>query len=85
MKIRGKGPISHPVVSAKVTPSIEPSILWLQGFGGAGGLVRPRVNWYAARNLVVGAGVDIFTGPDNGLFGRYGNRDRVYVEARYDF
>jgi hypothetical protein len=73
------------LVSAKVTPSIEPSILWLQGFGGAGGLVRPRVNWYAARNLVVGAGVDIFTGPEGGLFGRYGNRDRVYVEARYDF
>jgi hypothetical protein len=73
------------LVAAKVTPSIEPSILWIQGFGGSGNLVRPRVNWYAARNLLVGAGVDIFTGPQDGLFGRYNNRDRVYVDARFDF
>jgi len=73
------------LLSAKLTPSIEPSLLWLQGFGGAGSLVRPRLNWYAARNLVLAAGVDIFSGDTNGLFGRYNNRDRVYLEARYDF
>jgi hypothetical protein len=30
-------------------------------------------------------GVDVFTGPQDGLFGRYNNRDRVYAELRYDF
>ena len=30
-------------------------------------------------------GVDIFTGPGDGYFGRYNNRDRVYAEVRYDF
>jgi hypothetical protein len=73
------------LVSAKVTASVEPSLQWIQGFGGAGSLVRPRLNWYAARNLVLSVGVDIFTGPSNGLFGRYNNRDRAYLEARYDF
>jgi hypothetical protein len=29
--------------------------------------------------------VDIFTGPSDGYFGRYNNRDRVYSELRYDF
>jgi hypothetical protein len=73
------------LVSAKVTPTIEPSLQWIQGFGGAGAMVRPRVNWYAARNLVVGVGADIFNGDADGLFGRYDNRDRGYLEVRYDF
>ena len=73
------------LVSAKVTSSIEPSLQWIQGFGGAGAMVRPRVNWYAARNLVVGVGADIFNGDIDGLFGRYNNRDRGYLEVRYDF
>jgi len=29
--------------------------------------------------------VDIFTGPSDGVFGRYDNRDRVYSELRHDF
>jgi hypothetical protein len=33
----------------------------------------------------VGVGVDIFAGADDGVFGRYDNRDRVYTEVRYDF
>ena len=73
------------LVSAKVTPTIEPSLQWIQGFGGAGAMIRPRVNWYAARNLVLGVGADIFNGDADGLFGRYDNRDRGYLEVRYDF
>jgi hypothetical protein len=73
------------LISAKITPSIEPSLLWIQSFGGAGSMIRPRVNWYAARNLVLAVGVDIFTGNSDGLFGRYDNRDRVYLDARFDF
>jgi hypothetical protein len=70
---------------AKITPEWEPQILWIQTFGGGGGLVRPRVNWYPAKNTALGFGVDVFTGPNDGFFGRYNNRDRVYVDLRYDF
>lgn len=73
------------LVAAKVTPRIEPQVLWIQTFGGGGGLIRPRVNWYPFRNATVGVGLDLFTGPDDGYFGRYDNRDRVYAEWRYDF
>jgi hypothetical protein len=65
--------------------AIEPELLWVQTFGGGGGLVRPRLSWLAARNTRLSAGVDVFTGPIDGLFGRYGNRDRVYAELRYEF
>ena len=73
------------LLSAKVTPTVEPQILWIQTFGGGGGLVRPRVNWNAFKNTTLALGVDIFTGPDDGFFGRYNNRDRVYTEVRLDF
>ena len=73
------------LLSKKVTPTIEPEILYIQTFGGGGGLIRPRVNWNAFRNAKVGVGVDIFTGPIDGVFGRYNNRDRVYTEFRFDF
>ena len=52
---------------------------------GAGSMVRPRVNFYPAKNLVIGVGVDLFSGDLTGLFGRFANRDRAYVEARFDF
>lgn len=73
------------LLSKKVTPTIEPEILYIQTFGGGGGLIRPRVTWSAFKNTKIGLGVDIFTGPDDGLFGRYNNRDRVYTELRLDF
>jgi hypothetical protein len=73
------------LLAGKLGNSIEPEILWVQTFGGGGSLVRPRLSWTAAKNTRLSASVDIFTGPSDGLYGRYGNRDRVYAELRYDF
>jgi len=73
------------LLAGKITPTVEPQILWIQTFGGGGGLVRPRVNWNAFKNTSFALGVDIFTGPDDGFFGRYNNRDRVYTEVRLNF
>jgi hypothetical protein len=73
------------LLSKKVTATVEPEILYIQTFGGGGGLIRPRVNWLPFKNTKIGLGVDIFTGPIDGLFGRYNNRDRVYTEVRLDF
>ena len=72
-------------VSTKLTNTLEPQLLWIQSFKNAGGLIRPRLNWLAAKNTTLGFGVDIFTGPADGFFGRFNNRDRVYTEVRYDF
>ena len=72
-------------ISTKLSSAWEPQLLWIQSFHDGGGLVRPRINWYPARNYSLGFGFDIFTGPDDGFFGRYNNRDRAYAELRYDF
>jgi len=72
-------------VSTKLSSMLEPQLLWIQSFKDAGGLIRPRLNWSVAKNTTVGFGTDIFTGPSSGFFGRFNNRDRVYVEVRYAF
>jgi hypothetical protein len=72
-------------LSTKLTDRIEPQLTWIQYVKDGGGMIRPRVNWLVAANATVSAGVDIFTGPADGYFGRYDNRDRVYAEVRYAF
>jgi len=85
MVIKSDGFGASVFLSTKLTSSLEPQILWLQNFKDAGGLIRPRLNWRLERNTLVGFGVDIFTGPSDGFFGRFNNRDRVYSELRVDF
>jgi hypothetical protein len=65
--------------------AFEPQILWIQSFANAGGLIRPRLAWTGVKNATLVFGVDVFTGPRDGFFGRYGDRDRLYMEMRYDF
>ena len=74
------------LLSTKITPTLEPQILWIQSFsGGADRLIRPRLNWYFDRNATLAFGADIFAGPRDRFFGNFANRDRVYAELRYDF
>lgn len=85
LAIKADGVGASIFISTKLTSALEPQILWIQNFKDAGGLIRPRLNWYAAKNTSVGFGLDIFTGSADGFFGRYNNRDRLYVDLRYDF
>jgi len=73
------------LISAKVTPQWEPSLQWIQTFGGGGAMIRPRLAWTPVQNLSIAFGVDIFNGDRNGLFGRYADKDRAYTEVRYSF
>ncbi len=73
------------LVSAKVFSKFEPQLLYIQSLNSSDRMLRPRVNWYMRPDLRVSAGVDIFAGPSQGTFGRYGDSDRVYGEIRYSF
>ncbi|HEX4933020.1 MAG TPA: DUF1302 family protein [Gemmatimonadaceae bacterium] len=85
LAIQNGAPGASLFLSTKLTDTLEPQLLWIQYFRDGGGLIRPRLNWHAADNLTLSAGVDVFTGPADGYFGRYDNRDRVYAEFRYAF
>ena len=73
------------LLRGKLGPKVEPEILWIQGLNRGESLVRPRVTWHPDTNWRAAFGFDIFNGPANSVFGRFNDRDRVYVEVRYDF
>ncbi|MBI1395603.1 MAG: hypothetical protein GC151_06445 [Betaproteobacteria bacterium] len=66
-------------------PKLDAVILWIQSINRWENLVRPRITWDAGHNLHIAFGIDIFNGPVTGFLGRFRDRDRIYVESRYDF
>lgn len=64
---------------------IEPQLLVMTGLNRGDWLARPRLIWHAGPRWRWTAGVDIFGGSRQGLFGQFDNQDRVYGEVRYSF
>ena len=73
------------LLSGKIGANLAPEFLIIQSVNRNDSLMRPKIAWIAERNWRVTFGVDIFTGPITGLFGRFQDRDRAYIESRYDF
>ncbi len=48
-------------------------------------LLRPKLVWGVRQDWRLAFGLDIFSGPADGLLGRYDHLDRVYAEMRHDF
>lgn len=51
--------------------------IWLQGLDFFDGLVRPRLAYRLADELLVWAGADVFYGSGAGAFGQFSARDRI--------
>lgn len=73
------------LLSGKLWASLEPEFLFIQSVNRNDSLMRPKLGWIPEKNWRVTFGVDIFAGPVTGFFGRFNERDRTYIELRYDF
>jgi hypothetical protein len=73
------------LLSGKLGASWEPEMLVIQSLNRRDRLVRTRLGWIPARNWRLTFGVDVFTGPVTGFFGRFDDNDRAYAEVRRDF
>ena len=73
------------LLSGKIGASLEPEFLIIQSVNRNDSLMRPKLGWIPEKNWRVTFGVDVFTGPLTGFFGRFGDRNRAYIEFRYDF
>jgi hypothetical protein len=73
------------LVSGKLGADFLPELLVIQSVNRRDRLARAKLGWTPARNWRFTFGVDVFTGPPTGFFGRFDTRDRAYVETRYDF
>jgi hypothetical protein len=73
------------LLNVKLVAKWEAEVLVIHSLNRSEYLGRPRIVWKPQQNLRVAFGVDVFGGPITGFLGRYRDRDRVYVETRYDF
>ncbi len=73
------------LINVKLMSKWEAELLMIRSLNRTEYLARPRLTWKLQQNLKVALGVDVFDGPIWGGLGRYRDRDRVYVETRYDF
>ncbi len=64
---------------------LDPELLVIQSVNRRDRLVRTKVGWSPSINWRLTVGVDVFSGPVNGFFGRFDDNDRAYAELRYDF
>jgi hypothetical protein len=64
---------------------VEPEVLVIRSLNDQGWLARFKVTWRFLDHWRFAAGADWFGGPQNGFFGRYDQKDRVFGELRYTF
>jgi hypothetical protein len=64
---------------------VESELLWVKSLNRDDWLAQFKITWKAGRKLRLAAGADVFHGPQAGLFGQFGEKDRVYTEIRYSF
>lgn len=69
----------------QLTNKVELQGLWIASLNRTDWLFKPRIVWNFEQNWRLSFGADVFNGPSTGLFGRFGNKDRVYSEIRYSF
>lgn len=70
------------LVNRKFGGSLEAELLYVTSLNRTDYMLRPKLVWNMTQEWRAQFGVDVFGGPDDGLFGRFDDSDRVYVEVR---
>lgn len=73
------------LVNRKLISDVEAEVLYVTSINRTDYMLRPRLIWNIAQEWRAQAGMDIFHGPERGLFGRFDDSDRVYVELKHWF
>ena len=72
-------------VNHAFTDRLEAEVLVVSGLNRDDHMIRPKVVWQMTPSWRSTAGLDIFGGERSGVFGRFDEKDRAYVELRHDF
>lgn len=73
------------LVAHELAPNVDAEMLALTSLNRSDRLVRAMLTWMRGPNVRIRGGVDVFHGHPLGMFGRFADNDRVWVEYRYSF
>ena len=63
--------------------TLKVELLWIANANDGDGLLRPKLNYELEDNLEVWAGLDLFYGSREGLFGQFNDNGRFLIGIRY--
>lgn len=66
-------------------PRLESEMLFIRSLNRNDWLAQIKATWRFDGNWQLAFGADVFGGSSGGLFGRFGEKDRLYTEVRYSF
>ena len=70
------------LVNGKLTSTVEAEVLYAFSLNRHDYMLRPKLIWSVTQDWRAMLGADLFGGKPTGLFGRFDESDRVYVEVR---
>jgi len=70
------------LVSRKFADRLEAELLYVSSLNRHDYMLRPKLSYQITPEWRGVLGADLFGGPQDAIFGRYHDRDRVYVELR---
>ena len=70
------------LVNRKLGDDFEAEVLLVSSLEREDYMLRPKLSWSFSRDWRAQLGADIFKGAKRGLFGRFDDSDRVYMEVR---
>lgn len=73
------------LTTGRLHPKVTPEVIYIKSLNRDDWNLQAKVTWEFEKNWRVVGGADLFDGPDNGVFGRFDEADRVYTELRYTF
>ena len=70
------------LVNRQFGDDLEAEVLMVSTLNRGDYMLRPKLVWKITPDWRGQVGLDLFGGKSEGLFGRYDERDRIYVELR---
>ena len=64
---------------------LVPELIFSVGLRKGDTMIRPRINYRVIDSVLLTWGADIFTGPDDTLFGQFDDSSRVYMTTQWNF
>lgn len=65
--------------------TLEPELFFVTSLRKSDSMFRPKISYKFKGKWTAVLGMDVFYGRSDGAFGQFDNKDRAYLELRYDF
>lgn len=71
--------------SSLLDSHLTPQLVFIVGLDGGDTLISPKLSYTVANSVTLNWGADIFSGPQDQLYGQFDRKDRIYMNTQWRF